>query len=94
MQELQTKMSKEKLNVVDVRESFETDNGHIKGATLLPLTQLKQADKVLDKDKTYHIVCQSGGRSLRAAKKLSKQGYTVVNVMGGMGSYRGPLSRG
>lgn len=87
-------MSKEKLEILDVRETFETENGYIKGASLLPLTNIKQADQVLDKSKVYHIVCQSGGRSLRAAKKLSKQGYQVVNVMGGMGAYRGPLSRG
>ena len=93
MQELQTKMSREKLNIVDVREAFETSRGHIKGATLLPLTGLKQADDVLEKEKTYYIVCQSGGRSQKAAKKLSKKGYDVVNVLGGMGAYKGPLSR-
>lgn len=94
MQELQTKINKkETLNIIDVREGFETAMGHIKGATLIPLSQIKKADDVLDKDKTYHIVCQSGGRSLQAAKKLSKKGYQVVNVMGGMGAYTGSLKR-
>lgn len=93
MQELQTKMSRDKLDIVDVREQFETSRGHIKNAALLPLTGLNKADDVLDKDKTYYVVCQSGGRSLRAAKKLSKKGYDVVNVLGGMGAYKGPLVR-
>lgn len=93
MQELQTKMNCEKLNIVDVRETFETANGHIKGATLLPLSGLRKADAVLNKDETYYIVCQSGGRSQQASKKLAKKGYNVVNVMGGMGAYKGPLVR-
>lgn len=93
IQELQTNLTKQKLHVVDVRENFETAKGHIKGAILLPLSQLKSADEKLSKDQTYYIVCQSGGRSLKAAKKLSKKGYTVVNVLGGMGAYRGPLVR-
>lgn len=93
MQEMQTKMNKEKIHVVDVREGFETANGHIKGATLLPLSNIKSAKDTLNKDNTYYIVCQSGGRSLKASKKLSKQGFNVVNVMGGMGAYKGPLVR-
>lgn len=34
-------------------------------------------------------MCQSGGRSSRTTKLLEKQGYNVVNVSGGMGSYVG-----
>lgn len=93
MQEMQSKMSKEEVHIVDVREGFEHKMGYIEGATLLPLSKLKNADDVLDKSKTYYIVCQSGGRSLQAAKKLSKKGYNVVNVLGGMGAYNGKLTR-
>lgn len=92
MQELQSKMNREKVQVLDVREGFETSKGHIKGAVLLPLTGLKAADEVLNKDETYYVVCHSGGRSTRAAKKLSKKGYKMVNVLGGMSAYKGPLS--
>lgn len=34
-------------------------------------------------------MCQSGARSGRTTKKLAKQGFTVINVAGGMGSYSG-----
>jgi len=34
-------------------------------------------------------MCQSGARSGRTTKKLAKQGFTVINVTGGMGSYLG-----
>jgi len=34
-------------------------------------------------------MCQSGGRSARACNSLIKQGFDVINVSGGMGSYVG-----
>ena len=32
-------------------------------------------------------MCKSGGRSMRAAKKLHKLGFNVVNLEGGYDSY-------
>lgn len=92
MQELQTAMSKEKLQILDVRETPEIAMGHIKGAYSLPLSQIKSKLKTLDKDVEYHVVCQSGARSFQASKILAKKGFQVVNVLGGMGAYKGPLS--
>ena len=45
----------------------------------------------LKKEQKYYIVCQSGGRSSQACNTLSKQGFQVINVLGGMGSYQGKL---
>lgn len=81
------------LNILDVREKDEFDSGHIKGAKFLPLSSLaNQVDK-LDKDKEYHVVCFSGGRSKQACDFLSKKGYKVTNVMGGMSAYKGRVVR-
>jgi len=38
----------------------------------------------LDKSKTYHIMCHSGGRSSATVEKLEKLGYNVINCEGGM----------
>ena len=38
---------------------------------------------------TYYIICQSGARSSRACSILTKQGFDVINVSGGVGSYVG-----
>ncbi len=94
IQEFMNLNNKEKVSVVDVREGFETSAGHIKNATLLPLSGLKKNFDKLNPEQTHYIICQSGGRSLKAAKFLSKKGYNVVNVLGGMGAYRGPVTRG
>jgi len=79
-----------KINLIDIREPFEYRTGTLKTAKNIPMGELlEEPDKYLDKDKEYHIVCQSGGRSNRACNKLMGLGFDVVNVAGGVGSYSG-----
>ena len=76
--------------LIDIREPYEFAGGSIKTAKNIPMGELLAApEKYITKDKTYYIVCQSGGRSAQAASVLAKQGYDVVNVSGGVGSYAG-----
>ncbi|HAE63069.1 MAG TPA: rhodanese-like domain-containing protein [Eubacteriaceae bacterium] len=85
---------KEKINLVDIREPYEYHRGHLSGAKNIPMgTLLSNPDKYLSKDKTYHIICQSGGRSLSACNELDSAGYDVINVGGGTGSFVGSLKR-
>jgi rhodanese-related sulfurtransferase len=78
------------VELIDIREGYEYKAGSIKTAKNIPMGSLLAApEKYLIKDKTYYIMCQSGGRSARATKALSKAGYNVINVLGGMGSYTG-----
>lgn len=79
------------INIIDVREPDEHRTGVIKSALLLPMNEVPSNLDKLDKSKEYHVVCASGGRSLQVSKFLNKQGYKVVNVLGGMGAYRGEL---
>lgn len=78
------------INLIDIRESYETSAGTIKGAKKIPMaTLLSSPEKYLSKDKEYYIMCQSGMRSKRTTSSLSGMGYKVINVSGGFGSYRG-----
>ncbi|MGL4772331.1 MAG: rhodanese-like domain-containing protein [Clostridium sp.] len=78
------------IKLIDIRENHETKSGTIKGAKKIPMeTLLNSPEKYLNKDDEYHIMCQSGMRSSRTSKALEKQGYKVINVVGGFGSYRG-----
>ena len=62
--------------LMDVREKQEWDRGHLRDATLLPLSSLKDESKVaLPKDKPIYLHCASGVRCLKAAEILRKQGY-------------------
>lgn len=79
-----------KVELIDIREPYEYKSGSIKTAKNIPMGNLlADPNKYLIKDKTYYIMCQSGARSGRTTKKLAKQGFTVINVAGGMGSYSG-----
>jgi len=85
--ELKEQMDKkEDLILVDCRELEEWNNGHIHGATLIPLSSFEEDSKVL-KHKQAKVVlqCRSGKRSLRAAMYLQDQGFEdLYNLEGGI----------
>ena len=71
--------------ILDVREDFEYNGGHIPGATLVPLGQIPNRLNEIPKDKTVIAVCRSGNRSLQATNFLRQQGFeNVHNMAGGM----------
>lgn len=78
------------VELIDIREPYEYQTGTLRTAKNIPMgTLLAAPEKYLLKDKTYYIMCQSGGRSRSACKTLEKQGYSIINVSGGMGAYVG-----
>lgn len=79
-----------KINIIDIRETYEFKGGSIRGAKNIPMkTLLSDPSKYLNKEKTYYILCQSGARSGMACRTLAKLGFDVINVSGGLGSYVG-----
>lgn len=76
--------------IIDVRESYEYERGHIPGAKLIPLGQIPKRINEIDKNKNIVVVCASGGRSSKAAGYLGNEGYKVSNMMGGMMAWSGP----
>lgn len=73
--------------VLDVREDYEWEAGHIDGAVHIPLEQVPDRLEELDPDEDLHVICRSGGRSARVTAWLSANGYSAVNVDGGMGAW-------
>lgn len=79
-----------KVELIDIREPYEYQSGSLKTARNIPMGELlNQPEKYMINEKKYYIVCQSGGRSAKAVNVLAKQGFQVVNVAGGVGSYVG-----
>lgn len=75
---------KRKFLLIDVRQPEEFKSGHVPGAKLIPLGELNRRINELPKDKEIACICATGSRSSSAARMLSKQGYNVINVRGGM----------
>lgn len=74
--------------VIDVRQPTEWDRGHIKGATHIPLDELPTRLENLPQGKTIITVCQSGHRSARAARTLTRAGHDALNLRGGMNAWQ------
>lgn len=80
----------EKLNLFDVRETYEFDEFNI-GAMLIPLGELpnKLSELAHLKNEEIIIHCRSGARSNNAKMFLLDNGFTNVrNVLGGMLDWR------
>ena len=77
------------LNIIDVREVEEVEEGKIPGAVNIPLGLVEFRMHELDKSKEYIMVCRSGGRSGRATEFLESHGFNVINMQGGMLSWEG-----
>ena len=73
--------------VVDVRQHAEWKTGHIQGAIHIPLTELTSHMQQLPRGKTIITVCRSGHRSALAARTLTRAGYEVLNLRGGMNAW-------
>lgn len=81
--------------IIDIREPNEYNNGSLRTAKNIPMGNLlSNPEKYLSKDKTYYIFCHSGARSRRTTKILTKKGFDVINVTGGIRLYRGTNRRG
>lgn len=73
--------------ILDVRTAKEFKEGHIENAMNIDVKQsdfLEQSKAALPKGKTIAVYCRSGRRSADAATQLASEGYTVVNLAGGI----------
>ena len=72
--------------LLDVRTEEEFNEGTIKGAILIPGSELRdRAEAELpDKDAVILVFCRSGRRSAAAAELLASLGYTNVYDIGGI----------
>lgn len=66
--------------VVDVRDHFEYDRGHIPGAVNAPYTRLPEYEERIPPDRPLLVHCESGARSAVAAAWLTAQGREVTYV--------------
>jgi rhodanese-related sulfurtransferase len=74
--------------LLDVREPWEYQAGHVPGARLIPLAELEDRASEVPRDQPILAICHSGQRSLAAAGYLLHLGYSSVsNVDGGTAAW-------
>ena len=73
--------------VLDVREDYEWVEGHVDGATHMPMNEVPDRFTELDPDTDTYVICRTGGRSAQVAAWLTAQGYSAYNIAGGSGAW-------
>ena len=69
---------------IDVRYPSEFQYDRLPGAINIPLSEIRNAFGLLDKDREYVVYCQSERRSSAATFLLSQQGYRAYLLQGGL----------
>lgn len=73
------------LVLLDVRQPWEHDHGHIPGSVLMPLPEVPERFEELDPQAEIVAYCKIGERSAAAADFLVRRGFTnVANLAGGI----------
>jgi rhodanese-related sulfurtransferase len=72
------------LQLVDVREDYEHEAGHIPGDRHIEVTQLQGEADSIDKSKPVVFYCRSGDRSSMPAEIFRASGYDAYALGGGL----------
>lgn len=85
--EFDKEIKADSVQILDVRTPQEYAEGHIVGALNINVKSddfRQTAEKELSKDSTILVYCRSGRRSMDAAEILTRLGYKVINLKGGI----------
>jgi len=70
--------------VIDVRETYEREAGHIDGSRHIGLVDLTAAADTIDRDRPVVFYCRVGGRSGMAMQAFRAAGYEAYSLRGGL----------
>jgi hydroxyacylglutathione hydrolase/adenylyltransferase/sulfurtransferase len=72
------------LQVIDVREPYEREAGHIAGTAHIPIVELSARTGEIDKQRPVVFYCRVGSRSDMAAQAFRASGYRAASMRGGL----------
>ncbi len=72
------------VQVVDVREGYEREAGHIEGTRHIELERLASQAETLDRERPVVFHCRLGARSLMAAQAFRRAGFDAWSMAGGI----------
>jgi rhodanese-related sulfurtransferase len=77
------------LQIVDVREPYEREAGHIAGSRHIPLVELSARAAEIDRERPVVFYCRVGARSDMAAQAFRAAGYQALSMSGGLVRWAG-----
>jgi rhodanese-related sulfurtransferase len=72
------------VQLVDVREPYEWEAGHIAGARHIEIAQLASEAESLDRERPVLFYCRVGSRSGMAAEAFRRAGFDAYSLDGGL----------
>jgi rhodanese-related sulfurtransferase len=72
------------VQLIDVRERYERDAGHIAGSRHVALVELSEQAATLDRERPVIFYCRVGSRSAMAAQAFRTSGYEAYTMTGGL----------
>ena len=80
--------SRNDLQVIDVRQPGEYNNGHVPSAVNAPLARVGESASEFDPNRQTAVICAGGFRSSAATSILVRRGFkNLLNVLGGTGEW-------
>ncbi|GAB2807206.1 thioredoxin domain-containing protein [Ferruginibacter profundus] len=90
--EFEKGITKDSIQILDVRTPGEYASGHIKNTLLANWNDPKEFERrvaFIDKTKPVYVYCLAGGRSAAAAQKMRSMGFTAVyELKGGINAWK------
>ena len=75
------------IEVIDVREPYEHEAGHIEGVRHIPLERLASRAEEIPRDRPVVFQCRLGARSAMATSAFRAAGYDAYNLAGGLAAW-------
>ncbi len=72
------------LQVIDVRERYEREAGHIEGTRHIELVELSSAAQTVERERPVVFYCRVGARSEMAAQAFRASGFEAYSMQGGL----------
>jgi rhodanese-related sulfurtransferase len=73
--------------VIDVREDYEYEAGHIPGSRRADVNDLNGVAETLDRSKPVVFYCRSGDRSSMPAQAFRASGWDAYSIEGGLAAW-------
>jgi rhodanese-related sulfurtransferase len=86
-EEVAERHARGEIQLVDVREPYEHEAGHVAGARHIELERLASQAETLDRERPLVFYCRLGARSGMAANAFRRAGYEAHSMVGGLDAW-------
>jgi rhodanese-related sulfurtransferase len=83
-QEVAELLSRDEIELIDVRTAHEHEAGRISGGRLVELSRLAAEAATIDRERPVVFYCRTGSRSAMATEAFAQAGFDAHNLTGGL----------